>query len=168
MKLDAAIADATLKVDVRREGQNVFADVGGRQYELTVESVGSGSYLIISDGAVFDCRVDGAEKSGEALDVSVGAEHFRVTLTDPKRLRGAHTAAGHADEAARIVAPMPGKVVRILVEPGAPVEAGAGIVVVEAMKMQNELKTPKAGTVTSLNVQVGATVNGGDVLAVIE
>jgi biotin carboxyl carrier protein len=63
---------------------------------------------------------------------------------------------------------MPGKVVRVLVAKGESVEAGAGIVVVEAMKMQNEMKAPKAGTVATLNVEVGTTVNGGDVLAVIE
>ena len=63
---------------------------------------------------------------------------------------------------------MPGKVVRVLVESGASVEIGAGIVVVEAMKMQNEMKSPKAGVVTSINAQVGATVSAGDVLAVIE
>ena len=63
---------------------------------------------------------------------------------------------------------MPGKIVRVLVEAGAQVEAGAGVVVVEAMKMQNEMKAPKAGTVVSIDVQEGATVNAGDVLAVIE
>jgi biotin carboxyl carrier protein len=63
---------------------------------------------------------------------------------------------------------MPGKVVRVLVEEGATVEAGAGLVVVEAMKMQNELKSPKAGTVTELRAREGTTVNAGDVLAVIE
>ena len=63
---------------------------------------------------------------------------------------------------------MPGKVVRILVAEGADVAVGAGILVVEAMKMQNELKTPKAGTVVSIQAEAGATVNAGDVLAVIE
>jgi biotin carboxyl carrier protein len=63
---------------------------------------------------------------------------------------------------------MPGKVVRLLVELGTKVEAGAGIVVVEAMKMQNEMKAPKAGVVTLLNAVDGATVNAGDVLAEIE
>ena len=57
---------------------------------------------------------------------------------------------------------------RLLVEPGAQVEVGAGIIVVEAMKMQNEMKSPKSGLVTELRVSVGATVNAGDVLAVIE
>ena len=63
---------------------------------------------------------------------------------------------------------MPGKVVRVLVERGQEVEAGAGLVVVEAMKMQNELKSPKAGTVVELRAAPGATVNAGDVLVVIE
>ena len=75
---------------------------------------------------------------------------------------------GVGDDAALIIAPMAGKVVRVSVEVGASVTAGEGIIVVEAMKMQNELKAPKAGTVTALNTQTGATVNGGEVLAVIE
>jgi biotin carboxyl carrier protein len=63
---------------------------------------------------------------------------------------------------------MPGKIVRVLVQAGAQVEAGAGVVVVEAMKMQNEMKAPKAGVVVSVKAEEGATVNAGDVLAVIE
>jgi biotin carboxyl carrier protein len=67
-----------------------------------------------------------------------------------------------------IIASMPGKVVRVLTEVGARVAAGDGIIVVEAMKMQNEMKAPKAGVVISINAEEGATVNAGDVLAVIE
>jgi biotin carboxyl carrier protein len=63
---------------------------------------------------------------------------------------------------------MPGKIVRVLAEAGETVAAGAGIIVVEAMKMQNEMKAPKAGMVVSINAAEGATVNAGDVLAVIE
>ena len=98
----------------------------------------------------------------------VGAQAYAVTLTDPKRLRGEQSADASLDGTVKIVAPMPGKVVRVLVEAGAEVEAGAGVVVVEAMKMQNEMKSPKAGKVTSINVTTGATVNAGDVLAVVE
>src|SRR5207302_7422045 len=128
----------------------------------------AGQFLLISKGQVFDCRVDGQPASGATLEVTVGTNPYAVTLIDQKRLRGADSAGTHADGAARIIAPMPGRVVRVLVEAGAEVEAGAGIVVVEAMKMQNELKSPKAGVVTALNVQVGSTVNGGDVLAIVE
>jgi biotin carboxyl carrier protein len=63
---------------------------------------------------------------------------------------------------------MPGKVVRVQVEAGATVEKGTGVVVVEAMKMQNELKSPRAGMVVAVNVKAGETVNAGDVLAVLD
>jgi len=68
----------------------------------------------------------------------------------------------------KLTAPMPGKVVRLLANQGAEVEAGAGILVVEAMKMQNELKSPKKGTIQKILVREGATVNAGDVLAIVE
>ena len=67
-----------------------------------------------------------------------------------------------------ILAPMPGKVVRVHTEAGANVEKGEGVVVVEAMKMQNEMKSPRTGVVVSVKVKAGDTVNAGDVLAVIE
>ena len=123
--------------------------------------------MLISNGQVFDCRVEGRAESGKPVAVIVGTTHFAVTLSDPRRLSSSTSASAHGDDAARIVAPMPGKVVRVLVEVGSQVKAGDGIIVVEAMKMQNEMKSPKAGTVIALNVQSGATVNGGDVLAVI-
>jgi biotin carboxyl carrier protein len=100
--------------------------------------------------------------------VIVGTDRHAIKIADPKRLRGALAFGAHGDGAARIIAPMPGKVVRVLVEVGESIEAGAGIAVVEAMKMQNELKSPKSGTVLTINAEVGATVNGGDLLAVIE
>lgn len=168
MKLRATIEDAEVDVEIRREGADVFATVDGRDYQLETHPSPAGVTLLTSAGQVFDCRVEGRPLSGQAVDVFVGTDQYAVTLIDPKRLRGAAAAGPHTDGAARIVASMPGKVVRVLVEQGASVEAGAGIVVVEAMKMQNEMKAPKAGTVTTLNVEVGTTVNGGDVLAVIE
>lgn len=168
MKLVATIEDIEVDVEVRREEGHVFASVDGREYLLEAQESPAGVTLLAADGKVFDCRVEGQLASGRAVDVFVGTNHYAVTLTDPKRLRGAAAASAHGDGAARIVAAMPGKVVRVLVAKGESVEAGAGIVVVEAMKMQNEMKAPKAGTVTTLNVEVGTTVNGGDVLAVIE
>jgi biotin carboxyl carrier protein len=63
---------------------------------------------------------------------------------------------------------MPGKIVRVLVSQGAEVEAGTGVLVVEAMKMQNEIKSPKKGTIQKILVSEGAAVNAGDVLAIVE
>jgi biotin carboxyl carrier protein len=168
MKLRATIQAIEVDVEIRCEAGKVLAHVDGREYQLEAHPSQSGITLLASGGQVFDCRVEGQPASGKVVDVFVGTDQYVVTLTDPKRLRGASAANAEADGAARIVAPMPGKIVRVLVEGGSAVEEGAGIVVVEAMKMQNEMKTPKAGTVVTLNVKVGTTVNGGDVLAVIE
>jgi biotin carboxyl carrier protein len=168
MKLHATIAGYQTDILIQDDGSRVSAEIDGRGYTLEVRESGAGGYVLINDAAVFDCRVDGQPDAGKPVGVTVGTTEYSVTLIDPKRLRGTSGAVAHADEAAHIVAPMPGKVVRVLVNVGDRVEAGAGIVVVEAMKMQNEMKSPKAGTVAALHVDVGATVNAGDVLAVVE
>ena len=168
MKLKATIADYQTDVQIQRHGSRVRAEIDGRRYSLEVHESGPDGYLLISHGRVFNCRIEGRAESGKKIDVIVGTTNYAVTLTDPRRPGNATAASAHGDDAARIIASMPGKVVRVLVEVGAKVEAGDGIVVVEAMKMQNEMKSPKAGTVIALNTQTGATVNGGDVLAVIE
>jgi len=168
MKLHATISDYQTDVRIKDDGSRVFADINGRSYELEVQESAAGRYLVIADGLVFNCRVEGRPESGKQVDVVVGTAQYSVALTDPKRLRSAAGLVGHGDDVARIVAPMPGKVVRVLVAIGDQVSAGAGIVVVEAMKMQNEMKTPKAGKVTAVSAELGATVNAGEVLAVIE
>lgn len=168
MKLTAEIAGEKLELVIMYEGKRVVASIGERRYEVEVRVLQPGVYLLLLDGEVYECRVDSQGGKKEAAEVTVGAESYAVTLTDPKRFRGSESAGARLDGTAQIVAPMPGKVVRVLVSPGAKVEAGAGLVVVEAMKMQNEMKSPKAGIVTSINVLTGATVNAGDVLAVVE
>jgi biotin carboxyl carrier protein len=168
MKLTAEIAGESYELDFRQEGARVTAEVDGRAYEVEARAGQAGVYLLLAGGRVYECRVHHPGTKREAAEVTIGGRVYAVTLTDPKRLRGAAAAGGHAHGTSEIVAPMPGKVVRVLVEAGAEVEAGAGVVVVEAMKMQNEMKSPKAGRVASVNVREGATVNAGDVLAVIE
>ena len=168
MKLQASITGSQIEIELHEQGSQVAAVVDGRKYDLDVHVSGDNHYLLICDARVFDCRVEGPPEAGAALEVIVGTHRHAITLTDPKRLRGAPAFGAHGDGAARIVAPMPGKVVRVLVAAGQYVEAGAGIAVVEAMKMQNEMKSPKSGTVVTINAEVGTTVNGGDLLAVIE
>src|SRR5688500_232315 len=170
MRLNAEIDGEKLTLEVRREGGRVSAEVGGRRYELEARALGAGEWLLVRDGRVYECRA-GAEPGGAgrgAMRVSVGAREYGVALTDPKHLRGAVGPGGEQGGRAPVKAPMPGKVVRVLVETGQAVEAGQAVVVVEAMKMQNELKSPKSGVVAELRAEPGATVNSGDVLAVIE
>jgi biotin carboxyl carrier protein len=168
MKLQATIVGQQTEIQIHDQGVRVFAQVDDRRYDLEAHEIAAGRYVLIAGRRVFDCRVEGPPESAKPIDVVVGTTRHAITLIDPKRLRGAASVSGHDHDMARIVAPMPGKVVRVLVKVGDQVEAGAGIVVVEAMKMQNEMKTPKAGEVTKLHIELGATVNAGDVLAVIE
>ena len=168
IKLKGEVADKDLQISIQRRDSAVLAEVDGRHYELEIRDLGGGEYLLMDGNTVYDCRVGNKQNQPDHMEVSLRGVNYAVKLTDPKRLRGAQSGAEDDKGAARIVAPMPGKVVRVLVEPGSEVEAGAGILVVEAMKMQNEMKAPKAGHVVSIDTQVGSTVNAGDVLAIIE
>jgi biotin carboxyl carrier protein len=168
MKLRATVAGQEFDIQIHQDDGRVSAEINGRSYEVEMHDSGDNCFLLRSGGKVFDCRVDGTPESGRPVDVFVGTGFHVVTLTDPRRFSSATAASGHGDAKIQIIAPMPGKIVRIMVRAGDRVEANDGLVVVEAMKMQNEMKSPKAGTVVTLNVETGATVNGGDVLAVIE
>jgi biotin carboxyl carrier protein len=107
------------------------------------------------------------ERVGEETHLWVGSRRFAAGITDRRSLRG--RAASADDRGPRkLTAPMPGKVVRVLVTEGAEVELGAGVVVVEAMKMQNEIKSPKKGRIQKILVAEGAAVNAGDALAIVE
>lgn len=168
MKLTAEIENEKHTLDIRREEGRVVAEVNGRRYELVVREPEAGSYLLINEGHVYECRVerDGARRG--LVSVHTRNHDYTIKVIDPKRLRAAQSAGTQTDGAAQVVAPMPGKVVRVLVEQGEAVEAGQGLVIVEAMKMQNEMKSPRAGKVVELQARAGATVNAGDVLAVID
>jgi biotin carboxyl carrier protein len=171
MKLRAEIEDKHYEVSVTLASDGLKAEVDGRHYDLDIRELGRGEYLLINGSKVYKCRVEQDRDSlsaGKSFAVVLGGRNYEVALIDPKRLRSAQSTSGEHTGAAEIVSPMPGKIVRILVKPGDKVEAGAGVIVVEAMKMQNEMKAPRAGTVVSIEPAEGATVNAGDVLAVIE
>jgi biotin carboxyl carrier protein len=97
----------------------------------------------------------------------VGSARFTAEVRDPRSLRGRVRAVDDSGPR-KLTAPMPGKVVRVLASQGAQVEAGAGVMVVEAMKMQNEIKSPKKGVIQRILAAEGTAVNAGDVLAIVE
>ena len=170
MKLTAEIDGGKRAIDLRREGARVVAEIDGRRYEVEAREPEAGVYLLISDHHVYECRVGApaSPQESQAFNVHVGNHTYQVFLTDPKRLAGAQSFGTQASGRAKVVAAIPGKVVRVLVEPGARVAEGEGLVVVEAMKMQNEIKSPKAGTIDELHALAGATVRAGDVLVIVE
>jgi len=136
----------------------------GPERQAHVEIPESGVYSVLLDGRIYEARV---EDSGTGLMVTIGGRRFDINLTDLRQWTGkSGRAAGQGVQT--ITAPMPGKVVRVLIEPGQNVEAGQGLVVVEAMKMQNELKAPRPGRVLTVTAREGDTVAAAEVLATIE
>jgi len=132
--------------------------------ESHVEVPEPGVYSVLMDGRVYDARVE--EQPG-SLVVVIDGYRFEVAVRDPRRWSRRFSGRG-ADGLQTVTAPMPGKVVRILVSPGDRVEPGQGLLVVEAMKMQNEMKSSRAGRVLAVSIREGATVAAGEVLATIE
>lgn len=167
MKLSAEIAGSNHTIVLSREGEQLSVQLDDRRYELILREFSDGGFLLIDGTELHNCQVATSTGLPASFSVNLRGAIYEVAITDPKRLRSGQAVGSHDHGEAQIRATMPGKVVRVLVEPGSIVAAGAGIVVVEAMKMQNELKTPKGGTVVTLNAKVGETVNAGDLLAVI-
>jgi biotin carboxyl carrier protein len=108
------------------------------------------------------------ERSFADTHLWVGSVRHAAEVRDPRSMRGRKAGASADTGPRKLIASMPGKVVRILVQEQTEVEAGQGILVVEAMKMQNEIKSPKKGTLQKIVAAVGTTVNAGDVLAIVD
>ena len=166
MKLHAAANGEKHDIELRRDGEKVFARIDDREYEVEASEPEPGVFLIRHDNKIYETAVTAAADGRKT--VSLRGKDHEIVLHDPKRLRGRDEAEEHAGGVAEIKTAMPGKVVRILTTLGTVVEKGDGILVVEAMKMQNELKSPKAGAVKEIRVEEGSTVAAGDVLATIE
>jgi len=135
----------------------------GPERSADVATPEPGVYSVLLDGRSYDARV---ERTLGHLVVSVQGHRFEIEVRDPRRWSPNATSRRGGDiETVR--APMPGKVVRVLVAPGDTVEAGQGVMVVEAMKMQNEMKSSRSGRVLAVAAKEGATVTAGEVLATI-
>jgi len=168
VKLKVITGEREEELLLKLEDGRVLAEIGGRVYTLDVRETEPDSFLFFLNTNVHECRVSERAGAKDTFDVTVHGRSYEVTIVDPKRLRSGQNSDRHQHGVAEILAPMPGKVVRVQLEAGAQVEKGAGVVVVEAMKMQNEMRSPRAGVIVSIRVKPGDTVNAGDVLAVIE
>ena len=149
------LADGTAEVD----GNSIPADI--RTLAPGILSI----LLTLPDGTTrsFRCIADDRDDPAVLID----GQRIPYTIADPRSLRAVSASATHSGPRP-LKAPMPGRIVRVLVAAGEPVEAGQGCVVIEAMKMQNELKAPKAGTVARLTATIGETVAAGATLLIVE
>jgi len=131
--------------------------------EAQVEVPEPGVYSILIEGRSYDAFVT---ESPSGLAVSIDGYRFDVKVHDPRAWSRKGAGQG-ADGVQNITSPMPGKIVRVLAAAGDEVKPGQGIVVVEAMKMQNEMKANRAGKVLAIPAKEGATVSAGDLLATV-
>jgi biotin carboxyl carrier protein len=165
MIYEVRVADKTHRVELQKENSGWRCKLDGRDIPLDVIFTQSGVLSILLDGKSYEIK---QESNGSEINIVVGRQPFPAQVRDPRSLRGRRAADGTGEGLRRITAPMPGKVVRILAPVGTAVEHGQGVIVIEAMKMQNELKSPKKGTVKKLNVSEGAAVEAGQSLAEVE
>jgi acetyl/propionyl-CoA carboxylase alpha subunit len=165
MKYTAVVQGQNVEIELNRKpGGVIEAVIGGRRYTLQGRAVEPGVYWLTQDNRSLEV---GVSQNADVYMVSLLSNRIPVEILDTRNaLRRAAQQA--QDGVAQIRAPMPGKVIKLLVSEGDEVEPNQGIVVLEAMKMQNEIKSPKKGVVRKLGVAEGAAVNSNDLLATVE
>ena len=170
----------TFEIDVRGRTRTVSIDkavagryrvlLDGQSHEVDAVRVGAYGLSLLVDGergVSREVQVTPAAVRGDLL-ITLAGRTIQATVNGRRTRRAAPEGAESADGEQSVLAPMPGRVVRVLVSPGDPVELRQGVVVVEAMKMENELRSPKKGRVKSIGVTPGTSVEAGRVLLVVE
>jgi biotin carboxyl carrier protein len=164
VKIRAQVGDRTCDVTVSRDNGNLRIAVDGVERVVDAHKLEADFYSILMDGRSYEVSV---EARGSQYYVRHGAAERVVELTDPSR-RARDEIRAVAAGPHNVVSVMPGRVARVLVSVGEQVEAGAGLVVVEAMKMENEITAPRPGRVSAVHVEAGRTVEAGAALVRIE
>jgi biotin carboxyl carrier protein len=166
MKFEVRIAGATRIVGLERNADHWRITLDGQPLDADAVEIAPHTFSILLRGQSHEIRV--TPSSNGRLTLQTGLEEFTAEVVDPRAWSGRRHGALEAEGRQPVVAPMPGKVVRLLVKAGDTVEVGQGLLVVEAMKMQNEIRSPKSGVVERLLAQEGQPVNAGEILAWVE
>lgn len=159
--------DSEINIRLEQHDERIKALIDGRNYELEVSFPEPEICLIRNGTKIIEARIS-RQRTTSNFNVSIGTDSFAVEIIDPRRLKPNASGHGPTDGSVELRAMMPGKVVRILNSEGSQVSKGDGVLVVEAMKMQNEIKSPRDGKVAKIAASEGATVAAGELLAVIE
>ena len=165
MKFAVTVGDATEMVEVSGEAGRYRLTIGSEVWEVDGRLTAQGIYSLLIGGVSYVADV--WDQDGACV-VDVGAERYVVHVEEQTRhIIRTKGGAGGGQGARTLVAPLPGRIVKIAVKPGDRIEKGATLLVIEAMKMENEFKAGASGTIAEVRVEAGQTVNGGDVLVVI-
>lgn len=165
MNFEIEVDGKTHKLDLTRSESGWLCTLDGATVNVDAVLTRPNVISLIIDGVAYEVK---REIAANEQYVWVRSARFKTDVRDPRSLRSRRAAAGAGEGPQKLLAPMPGKVVRLIAKEGESIEAGKGVLVVEAMKMQNELKAIKSGTVQRILVAEGAAVNAGDVLAIVE
>jgi biotin carboxyl carrier protein len=166
VKYEVLLAGKTRLVELARVADDWKISLDGKELDASVAEVAPNTFSVLLNGQSHQIRV--APRADGTLTLHTGLAEYDVEVTDPRVWRGRRHGALEVEGRQQVTAPMPGKVVRVLVREGDAVETGQGLLVVEAMKMQNEIRSPKSGKVEKLLAKEGLAVNAGDVLAWVE
>ena len=166
MTYDVVVDGKIHRLELTKGETTWHCKVDGHSLEVDAALTARDVLSVLIGGDAFEIKRE-RSLSGD-LHLVIGSARYAIDVQDPRSLRTRRAAAGSEAGPQKITAPMPGKIVRIMVAEKDEVKAGQGVIVMEAMKMQNEMKSPKDGRVQKILTSEGSTVNAGDTLAVIE
>jgi biotin carboxyl carrier protein len=162
---DVIVGEHTHRLELQKREGSWLAKIDDHEMEVDAVLTARDVISILIGGKAYEVKRE-TSLAGETHMI-VGSARYAVQVSDPRSLQTRRSAAAGKSGPQNLTAPMPGKIVRLLVAEGQEVEAGTGLVVIEAMKMQNELKSPKKGLVQKIVVAEGGNVNAGDVLVIV-
>ena len=155
----------TRVIELERDTSGWSVTLDGQPLAVDAVEISPDTISILLDGQSFEISVTPSPDG--KLKLQTGSHEFSAEVIDPRAWSGRRHGTVEAEGRQQILAPMPGKVVRILVKEGDHVEAGQGLLVVEAMKMQNEIRSPKSGTIERVLAREGQPVNPGEILCIV-
>ncbi len=164
--LDSVTGKTKYVVDLEKDAASYKVSLDGQPVDADVVLAAPNAVSVILNGAAFEIHI--APSSDGSYKLQTGPHEFQADVRDPRSWRGSKQGGVKAEGRQQVVAPMPGKVIRVLVNVGDEVEAGQGLLVIEAMKMQNEIRSPKKGKIERLQANEGQPVNAGDILAWVD
>jgi biotin carboxyl carrier protein len=167
MKLNVLVDGAERRLELKKPAESARPcafSLDGLAGQADIREIAPGVYSILLGARSFEVKIEYGE---DAYRATVDGRRYEIAVRDPRRLSRAGSGLAQSGPL-NLSAPMPGKVVRVLVEQGQTVAAGQGLIVVEAMKMQNEIKSPKPGIIRAVHVRQGGSVSAGQALLVVE